>query len=438
MIKSKKKDDARNEEEDEEKKDRRDRTKKKEPPPMESKFDEKEVVVIDNGTDCIKIGFSGEDYPQMILPSVVGEISVKNELDASNKTQYVYGDKVRDHIQNMSIKYPIECAKIPNSDNRDLMVKYWTHILENEMNLDLTTVNLLIVDHAANDKDYKAELAEYFFEDVKISSLLFMNSSTLSLFSTGRTRGLVVESGHGVTGSVPVFEGFILPHATNFSTISGQDINDQLYKVLSDKGIKLDKSKILTQEILKDMKEKILSVPLDYEQMINGPDPMNEEERTYELPDGITLLPGGGAYEAGSFIQLDHRDRFSCTEILFRPSLIGSTAAPLHEMIWDSLQKCDEELRKELYENIVYSGGTTMLKGFTNRIKYELNYLIPKDVSRADIKYVIEGNRRYAAWIGGSMLGSLSVFQNLAITKSEFEENTASEVRRSVVIKKTF
>lgn len=49
-----------------------------------------------------------------------------------------------------------------------------------------------------------------------------------------------------------------------------------------------------------------------------------------------------------------------------------------------------------------------MLKGFTNRIKYELNYLIPKDVSRADIKYVIEGNRRYAAWIGNKLVLSFS------------------------------
>jgi len=274
-------------------------------------------------------------------------------------------------------------------------------------------------------KTTKKELAEYFFEEVKVASLLFMNSATLSLFSTGRTRGIVVESGHGYTATVPIFEGFALPHAINHSYISGEDINKKLFEILNARGIKLEANRIDTWEIIKDMKEKVLSVALNYESTMNGPDPMSEEDRSYELPDG-------------SIIQIDHRARYPCTEILFDPKLLdpSSTQLSLQEMIYDSLNKCDADLRTELYGSIVLSGGTTLLKGFANRVKAEINRF-PKQISRSDVNFVIEGNRRFAAWIGGSMLGSLSVFQGLAITKSEYEENT-EEARLALIHKKNF
>lgn len=89
-------------------------------------------------------------------------------------------------------------------------------------------MNLLLVDNPCNSKDYKYKLAEILFEEMKIGSLLFFNSATLSLFATGSQTGLVVESGHGITNVTPVFEGFPLPHAGQFSTIAGKEITNQL------------------------------------------------------------------------------------------------------------------------------------------------------------------------------------------------------------------
>jgi len=85
--------------------------------------------------------------------------------------------------------------------------------------MDRTSINLCIIDSPLNSKEYKKELADIFFEDVKVSSILFLNSSVASLFSTGRTRGLVVESGYGFTSTVPVFEGYALNHALNSAEI---------------------------------------------------------------------------------------------------------------------------------------------------------------------------------------------------------------------------
>jgi len=110
----------------------------------------------------------------------------------------------------------------------------------------------------------------------------------------------------------------------------------------------------------------------------------------------------------------------------------------LQEMILDSLNKCDQDLKAELYGNIVLSGGTTLMKGFANRVKAEINKFPNKQISRSDINYIIEGNRRYAAWIGGSMLGSLSVFQGLAIKKVEYEEIQDLNQKLALITKNTF
>ena len=82
-------------------------------------------------------------------------------------------------------------------------------------------LGVLYIDSPLNNKDYKAKIAQVFFEGLKVNSLVFMNSSTLSLFSTGHTTGFVTEIGHGSTTAIPVFEGFPLPHAAQSSFIAG-------------------------------------------------------------------------------------------------------------------------------------------------------------------------------------------------------------------------
>jgi len=70
-----------------------------------------------------------------------------------------------------------------------------------------------MIDSPFNSKEYKYKIAELLFEDMKVASVLFMNSSSLSLFSTGQTTGLVVETGHSQSTVVPIFEGYPILHA---------------------------------------------------------------------------------------------------------------------------------------------------------------------------------------------------------------------------------
>ena len=101
------------------------------------------------------------------------------------------------------------------------MDKIWEHIFEKELNVETKDIGILITDSPMNSKDNKKNIAKLMFEKFKVGSLAIMNTSVLSLFSTGKTTGVVAECGEGVSYTVPIFEGYALPHAINKNDIAG-------------------------------------------------------------------------------------------------------------------------------------------------------------------------------------------------------------------------
>ena len=89
--------------------------------------------------------------------------------------------------------------------------------------------------------------------------------------------------------------------------------------------------------------------------------------------------------------------------------------------------KCDIDIRNHLYCNTVLSGVTTMYSGIADRMRKELMYLAP---STMKIMIVAPPERKYAAWIGGSVLASLSTFQQMWVSKQEYDESGPSIVHR--------
>jgi len=131
-------------------------------------------------------------------------------------------------------------------------------------------------------------------------------------------------------------------------------------------------------------------------------------------------LPDGQVITIGS-------ERFRCAEVLFKPSLIGLEQAGIHQTTYDSIMKCDVDIRKDLYGNTVLSGGTTMFEGIADRMTKEITALAPASMK---IKIVAPPERKYSVWIGGSILASLSTFQSMWISKQEYDESGPSIVHR--------
>jgi len=369
-------------------------------------------IVIDNGTSIVKAGFAGGDKPRVVFRSHVGRpkhmrimpggaLEGSDAFDEKGKPLFV-GSKADEHRGALLLSYPMEHGIVTNWAD---MEKVWLHVYAKEnLNVSREEHAVLLTEAPLNPISNREKAAEIFFEAMNVPALYCSMQAILSLYASGRTTGVVLDCGDGVTHSVPVYEGFALPHAIMRMDLAGRDVTNQLQLLLRRGGHSFNTS--AEMEVVRHIKETCCVVAFNAKEE-ESQGVRDTKKCQYQLPDGTTI-------ELGT-------ESFRAPEILFQPDLIGSEYRGVHDCLVKSIMKSDLDLRRGLFSQIVLAGGSTLFPGFGDRLLNELRKhpQAPRDTK---IRIAAPPERIYSTWIGGSILASLSTFKSMWCSKADYHE----------------
>ncbi|XP_014236275.1 actin-related protein 2 isoform X1 [Trichogramma pretiosum] len=389
----------------------------------------RKVIVCDNGTGFVKCGYAGANFPAHIFPSIVGrpiiraankigDIDVKQELSVRDLMVGEEASKLRSMLE---ISYPMQNGIVRNWED---MCHVWDYTFGPEkMNINPRECKILLTEPPMNPITNREKMIEVMFEKYQFAGMYIAIQAVLTLYAQGLISGVVVDSGDGVTHICPVYEEYALPHLTRRLDIAGRDITMYLIKLLLQRGYAFNHSADF--ETVRMIKEKLCYIGYDIETEEKLALETTVLVESYTLPDGRVIKVGG--------------ERFAAPEALFQPHLINVEAQGIAELVFNTIQSADIDMRSELYKHIVLSGGSTMYPGLPSRLEREIKQLYLQRVLKNDIsklnkfKIKIEDSprRKDMVFIGGAVLAEISKDRdNVWILREEYEEKGLNVMKK--------
>jgi actin len=344
------------------------------------------------------------------FPTVVGKFrpyatnNFIGEENGSVPSAYV-GDEAVAKRGILRLKYPVEHGLVTNWDDMEII---WRHAFFNELRVDPEDHPVLLTEQPLTPKANRERVTQMMFEVFSVSCLQIVQSAVLSLLSAdGRTTGIVVDGSSGHTTIVPVYQGHIIPKALERPGPGGRDVTDFLMAMLRpSKHCPIDFTSRRERDIARDLKEKHCYVASKHDDLLScqpitphlGSCGFKEPEVKREDPpiSYSFKLPSGKVKESPEEMTIRvGKERFQCCECLFRPSLLGREKSDgIFNILNRTLSRCEAAIQREMYMNIVLTGGTMMLPGMSERLKYQFEEL-RKHGSEVVSKLGVRGQLKY-------------------------------------------
>jgi actin len=371
--------------------------------------EENEPLVIDNGSGFLKAGFGGDDAPKSIFPTIIGRPKAPGLLVGMDQKDDYVGMEALSKKSVLNLEEPVKYGVITNMDD---MSKIWSHLMNNELRVSPEDHKVMVSEPPRNPKNNREELCKTMFEEFTVPKLYVAVQAVLSLFASGRTTGTVVDCGDAISHTVPIYEGYAIPHAIQKIYLAGRDLTDYLHTLLTGTGYSFTSS-TNGKDVVKSIKESVCYVAQDFDAEMKAAGEQTHIEKIYPLPSGekITLST----------------ERIRCAEFIFQPNHGNKDIDGIHKYTFDSIMKCDNDIKKDLFKGIVLAGGTTMFEGMKDRMKKEIQALAPSTMGP---EVEAPADRKFSCWLGGSILAKLESFNHMWITKSEFDESGPTIVHR--------
>ncbi|KTW26481.1 hypothetical protein T552_02962 [Pneumocystis carinii B80] len=397
--------------------------------------DEISAIVLDPGSQHTRAGYAGEDTPKCVIESSYG-LLVEN-----NNSEIVFGDNsIHAPRAGMEIKNPMLDGIV---HDWDIVSKIWLYAIKTSLRVDPTEHPLLVTEPSWNPPKNREKTMEIVFEKFGSPAFYLAKNAVCASFANGKSTALILDVGAQVASVTPIYDGLVLKRGVMKQNIAGNYLSAQARAYFSRANIPIvphymvkkkvpvdieapsraelrkfsnicESFHVFQQDrVMQEFKESICQV---FEKSLSESIPSSRPAKAFEFPDGYNLL-----------IDID---RYKVPEVLFNPSFLATespeiippeNSISLAQLLYNSAMACDTDIRATLLGNIIITGGTSLIQGFGDRILTELQLLAPG----SRIKINASGNtveRKYASWLGGSILASLGTFHQLWISKKEYDE----------------
>ncbi|XP_057660322.1 actin-like protein 6B [Diorhabda carinulata] len=399
--------------------------------------DEVGALVFDIGHNTVRAGYAGEDSPKVDIPSTIG-VWLDSEDDVT-QTRYNIG-LLGIHVWRPEMEL-VSFLKEGMVENWDMFENFLDYIYNQALRAVPKDHPILLTEPPWITPPKREEMAELMFEKYGVPAVYLAKNASLAAFANGRPTCLVVDSGATHTSAVPVHDGYVLTQAVVKSPVGGDYLSIQCRQHLTERGIEIiPPSMVASKELTKPeeppiWKKRIIPTKLteswfnfmikevmqDFQaSVLQVSDVSYDEEIVKTMPANHYEFPNGYHRDFGV-------ERFKIPEPLFNPTT-GAKAGiqpilGVGSLVTTSVGMCDIDIRPAMYGSVVVTGGNSSLQGFTERLNRDLAAKTPPSMRLKIISAPGASERRFGAWTGGSILSSLGSFQQLWVSKQEYEES---------------